>query len=384
MERFRVQMDADNPDWEIAAIFSKINLYYFTGTMQDGMLLIPRDDEAVLWVRRNYDRALDESFFPRIRQMGSFRDAAKDSRKIRNNVHLEAEVVPLALLRRFLKHFPCSDVRPLDAVVAGLRAVKSAYELSFMEEAGEIHRRVLEERAPGILSEGMSEAVFAGRLYALMVEEGHHGVVRFGMFDTEIAVGQIGFGESSIYPTSFDGPGGNYGMSPAVPTLGSRTRRLKSGDLVFVDVGCGVAGYHTDKTMTYMFGKPIPDEAIEHHRRCVEIQHEIASLLKPGAHPSDIYDAITADLPLEFSKNFMGYDNRRVKFLGHGIGLQVDEPPVIAGGFHEPLQAGMVIALEPKIGVKDVGMVGIENTFVVAPGGGRCITGEHPGLMPLY
>ncbi|MDD5418891.1 MAG: aminopeptidase P family N-terminal domain-containing protein, partial [Methanomicrobiaceae archaeon] len=83
MERFRVQMDADNPDWEIAAIFSKINLYYFTGTMQDGMLLIPHDDEAVLWVRRNYDRALDESFFPRIRQMGSFRDAAKDSRKIR-------------------------------------------------------------------------------------------------------------------------------------------------------------------------------------------------------------------------------------------------------------------------------------------------------------
>ena len=90
---------------------------------------------------------------------------------------------------------------------------------------------VLEERVPGLLREGMSEVDFAGELYKVMLEEGHQGISRFGMFDTEIVIGHIAFGESSIYPTSFNGPGGNYGMSPSVPVLGSRERKLKKGDL---------------------------------------------------------------------------------------------------------------------------------------------------------
>ncbi|NQS78844.1 MAG: aminopeptidase P family protein, partial [Methanoculleus bourgensis] len=76
MERFRLRMDTENPSWEFAAIFGRVNQFYLTGTMQDGVLLIPRDDEAVLWVRRSLERALDESLFPDIRPMKSFRDAA--------------------------------------------------------------------------------------------------------------------------------------------------------------------------------------------------------------------------------------------------------------------------------------------------------------------
>ncbi|NLI58192.1 MAG: aminopeptidase P family protein, partial [Clostridium sp.] len=61
MERFRRIMDEQNDaSWEMAVIFNKVNLYYFTGTMQEGMLLIPRDDEATLWVRRSFERAVDE------------------------------------------------------------------------------------------------------------------------------------------------------------------------------------------------------------------------------------------------------------------------------------------------------------------------------------
>ena len=156
------------------------------------------------------------------------------------------------------------------------------------------------------------------------------------------------------------------------------------GDLVFVDIGCGVEGYHTDKTMTYMFGRPIPNEAIEIHHKCVEIQNKIAEMLKPGATPSEIYYSITESLSPGFLKNFMGYGNRRVKFLGHGIGLTIDEFPVIAHGFDEPLQEGMVLALEPKKGIDKVGMVGIENTFIVTTEGGRCITGKNPGLIPIF
>ncbi len=382
MIRFRDRMDAENPDWELSAIFGRINIYYYTGTMPDGMLLIPRDGEAVLWVRRSYERAVDESLFPDIRRMSSYRDAAREWLRVPAAVHLETEVVPLALLQRFRKHFPVSEVRSLDLQAAKVRSVKSAYELGLLEQAGAIHRRVLEDAVPGILQEGMSEAEFGSAVFAAMVREGHHGLVRFGMFGTEIVMGQLGFGENSLYPTSFDGPGGCRGIGPAAPVLGSLERRLRRGDLVFVDNACGVEGYHTDKTMTYMFGKSPPEAAVEAHRQCVEIQDAIASLLRPGIAPSEIYGRIAEDLTAEFRTNFMGFGERRANFLGHGVGLQVDEPPVIAKGFDEPLEAGMVIALEPKKGIPGVGMVGIENTFVVTSSGGRSITGESPGLIP--
>ena len=380
----KIIMEKTYPEWDMAVIFSKINQYYFTGTMQDGMIIIPRDDEPTFWVRRSYERALNESLFNNIKPMNSYRDAAGITNKNPETIYLETEVVPIALYTRFQKYFQFKNYKPLDKVIATVRAVKSDYELSLMRKAGKIHEHVLEDIVPGILKEGMSEADLAGDLFKVMIDEGHHGVTRFGMFDTEIILGQIGFGESSIYPSYFNGPGGNYGMSPSVPLIGSRDRKLNNGDLVFIDAGCGYDGYNTDKTMTYMYKKSLPDYAIEIHSKCVEIQNEIAKMLKPGAIPSEIYNKIMDNLDTEFLENFMGYGDRRVNFLGHGIGLLIDEIPVIASGFNEPLIEGMVFAIEPKKGIKNIGMVGIENTFIVTPKGGECITGKNPGLIPLY
>ena len=384
MRAFRTRMDISNPDWEIAVIFSKINLYYFTGTMQDGMLIIPKHGEAVLWVRRSYERALDESLFPRIEPMSSYRDAAKGTGELPNTVYLETEVVPLAMYQRLQKYFPFKNVKPVDAQICNVRAVKSEYELQLMRKAGKLHQHMLEDIVPEMLREGMSEVDLAAELFSLMVEEGHDGVCRFGMFETDLLLGNICFGESSIYPCYFNGPGGFYGMNPAVPDIGSRERKLRKGDMVFVDVGFGVEGYNTDKTTTYMFGSPLPQYAVDIHNKCVDIQNEIAAMLKPGSIPSEIYNNIMNDLDEEFLKNFMGFGNRKVKFLGHSIGLQIDETPIIAEGFDDPLQEGMVLALEPKRGIENIGMVGIENTFIVTAKGGECITGDNPGLIPVY
>ncbi len=386
MQRFRARMDTTQPNWECAAFLGKVNQYYLTGTMQDGLLLVPRDGEAVFWVRRSYERACDESLFPEIRPMKGFRDAAAAMKPpaARRVIHLETELVPFELVRRFRKHFPCGEVASLDPQIGWSRAVKSRYELALMEQAGAIHRRILEDRAPALLREGVSEAEFGCDLYSLMVREGHEGMVRFNQLNVDLAVGQLGFGENSLYPTSFNGPGGCRGMGPAAPVLGSRDRTLRKGDLVFVDIGCSVAGYSTDKTMIYMFGRPLPEEALAIHGRCVALQRELASRMKPGAVPSEMYVRVIAALDPEFRTNFMGFGNRRASFLGHGVGLQIDEPPVIAEGFDEPLVEGMVLALEPKKGVPGVGMVGTENTYVVTPQGGRSLTGVEPGpiLVP--
>ncbi|MDI6644282.1 MAG: Xaa-Pro peptidase family protein [Methanobacteriaceae archaeon] len=384
LKRFKTHMDIENPDWKMAVIFSKINQYYFTGTMQEGMLIIPRDEEATFWVRRSYERALDESLFPNIRSMHSFRDAAKEEKNIPSTVYIETEKVPLALYQRFLKHFPFHNFKSVDADLAIIRTNKSYYELSRMRKAGKIHQHVLEDLVPELLHEGMSEAELAANLFSALIENGSHGVTRFGMFDTEMIIGQICFGESSIYPSYFNGAGGGYGMGPAVPLIGSRKRKLERGDLVYIDVGCGVDGYNTDKTTTYMFKESIAPHALEIHEKCVEIQNQIASMLKPGAVPSEIYNEIINSLDSDFLENFMGYGNRKVRFLGHGIGLLIDEWPVIANGFDQPLQKGMALAIEPKHGIKNIGMVGIENTFIVTGNGGDCITGKNPGLIPVF
>lgn len=374
-------MDAEQPQWALAAMMGRVNQYYFTGTMQDGVLLIPRGGEPVLWVRRSFERACSESLLSDIRPMSSFRDAAKSLGTIPETIHIEADVVPFGLVRRFRKHFTCREVDSLDLQVAKVRAVKSPYELVLIERAGEIHRRVMEERVPHLLREGMSEAEFGADLFSVMIREGHQGLVRFGAFGSEVAVAQIGFGESSLYPTSMDSPGGLLGMGPASPVLGSSLRKLRRGDLVFLDTGFGVEGYQTDKTLTYAFGQAPSSETLAIHERCLEIESRAAKMLKPGAIPSEIYAAVLESLDAGFREHFMGYGGRCAGFLGHGIGLQIDEYPAIAKGFDEPLVEGMVIALEPKRGVSGVGMVGGENTYLVTSGGGKSLTGNHPGLM---
>jgi len=374
-------MEAEQPHWALAAILGRLNQYYFTGTMQDGVLLIPRESDPVLWVRRSFERARAESALRDIRPMTSFREAAQSLGKIPEMIHIEADLVPYGLVQRFRKHFTCREVASLDLPVAKVRAVKSPYELALMQRSGEIHRRVMEEQVPALLREGISEAELGGDLFAELMRQGHQGLVRFGGFGTEAVVGQIGFGENSLRPTNMDSPGGCVGVGPATPVLGSPLRRLRSGDLVFLDTGCGVEGYHTDKTLTYVFGHRPPKHAVALHERCVELELRAAEMLKPGAIPSQIYATVLRSLDAAFLEHFMGYGNRRSKFLGHGIGLQVDEPPVIADGFDEPLVEGMVIALEPKRGVPGVGMVGRENTYLVTASGGKSLTGDHPGLL---
>lgn len=381
MASFCRLMDEQNPSWQMAMIFSKVNLLYFTGTMSEGMLVIERGNGASYWVRRSYERALHESEFSSIKPMNSYRDAAADYKNIPAVVYLETEFVPLAMFNRVQKYFPFESFKPLDFQLSMTRAVKSAWELNFMEQAGKIHQRVLEEKVPAMLREGMSEADLAAELYAVMVKEGHQGTARFAMHDTDIVVAQLGFGSSSLIPTNFDGPGGNRGLNAAVPSLGNRERKLKKGDLVFVDMGLGVNGYHSDKTMTYMFGSPLSNEVQAIHRQCVDIQNRVAAMLKPGNTPESIYETIMDSLSGEFKQNFMGFGNRQVKFLGHGIGLTVDELPVLAKGFKMPLQENMVFAVEPKKGIEGVGMVGIENSFVVTSDGGRSISGTSPGLI---
>ncbi|MCL2351888.1 MAG: M24 family metallopeptidase [Firmicutes bacterium] len=372
--RFCGAMDAAFPDWESALVAGKVDQYYFTGTMQDALLVIRRGGGYDYFVRKSFERARLESPLERVYPMGSYRDAAQITGAL-GSAYIEGDTMPYAMVERIGKYLQMSKIGNMENVLRAVRAVKSPYELHWTEKSGEAHRRLLDEDIPSMLKEGVSEAELAGEVYARMIRRGYHGVTRFSRFQTEFAAGHISYGENSLYPSNYDGPGGSKGGSPAAPVGGDPARRLKKGDLVFADIGFGMNGYHSDKTQVYMFGAKPSAEAARVHRACLDVQRRAAERLAPGEIPSRIYRDCMDSLPDELREGFMGYGNSLVKFLGHGVGLHIDELPVIAAGFDEPLEENMVIALEPKKGLDGLGMVGVEDTYAVAPGGGRCLTG---------
>ena len=375
LERFRRAMDAAHPGWEMAAVNHKVAMYYFTGTIQEGVLLI-RPQDAVFWVRRSFERACNESHFSDIRPMHSFREAAAFYGSAPKVMYVETKKATLDWERMLHKYFTFEELGSFDSVLQDLRMVKSEYELKQMEQSGAIHETVLDIVAPKLIHGGISEAQLAIALYSEMVQRGSHGTARFNQALGEEAVGIASFGKSGLVRTGFDGPGGTDGTCIAVQSIGNAFRKLQPGRLVYLDIPCGFDGYHTDKTVVYYYGDLAKDEQSKHlmeaQQRCLELEQEVVRLMVPGEPIENLYLRTMDKFDNIYGDAFMNGG----KFLGHSIGLVMDEAPAIAKGFKQPLQPGMTFAVEPKIALPGLGMVGTENTYVVTENGARSLTGS--------
>ena len=375
LERFRRAMDAEHPGWEMAAVNHKVAMYYFTGTIQEGVLLI-RPQDAVFWVRRSFERACNESHFSDIRPMHSFREAAAFYGSAPKVMYVETKKATLDWERMLHKYFAFEELGSFDSVLQDLRMVKSEYELKQMEQSGAIHETVLDIVAPKLIYGGISEAQLAIALYSEMVQRGSHGTARFNQALGEEAVGIASFGKSGLVRTGFDGPGGTDGTCIAVQSIGNAFRKLQPGRLVYLDIPCGFDGYHTDKTVVYYYGDLAKNEQSKHlmeaQQRCLELEQEVVRLMVPGEPIENLYLRTMDKFDNIYGDAFMNGG----KFLGHSIGLVMDEAPAIAKGFKQPLQPGMTFAVEPKIALPGLGMVGTENTYVVTDNGARSLTGS--------
>ena len=382
LERFRRAMDAAHPGWEMAAVNHKVAMYYFTGTIQEGVLLI-RPQDAVFWVRRSFERACNESHFSDIRPMHSFREAAAFYGSAPKVMYVETKKATLDWERMLHKYFAFEELGSFDSVLQDLRMVKSEYELKQMEQSGAIHETVLDIVAPKLIHGGISEAQLAIALYSEMVQRGSHGTARFNQALGEEAVGIASFGKSGLVRTGFDGPGGTDGTCIAVQSIGNAFRKLQSGRLVYLDIPCGFDGYHTDKTVVYYYGDLAKDEQSKHlmeaQQRCLELEQEVVRMMVPGEPIENLYLRTMDKFDNIYGDAFMNGG----KFLGHSIGLVMDEAPAIAKGFKQPLQPGMTFAVEPKIALPGLGMVGTENTYVVTEKGARSLTGSSHLLREI-
>ncbi len=364
-------------------VFSRLNVYYLTGTWGAGVLWLPRAGEPVLLVRRAIERARMESALGTIAPFRSFRDVpaalAEAGAPLPATAAAEMGGISWALGRSLAEHLAGTELVPGDRALGMARAVKSPWELAWMRSAGADHNRCLTQLAPLQIGPGMTEREIAHALWQAVFSAGHQGLLRMENYGEEIFLGHVASGENANYPSVFNGPVGLRGEHPAIPHMGSPEKRWVRGEPLVCDIGFVRAGYHTDKTQVYWAGHrdAIPERAAAAHRFCIDVQAWIAERLRPGAIPSELAAHCFAWAEREgWAEGFMALGGNKVRFLGHGIGLAIDELPVIAKGFDAPLEEGVTLAVEPKLGIAGLGMVGVENTFEVTAGGGRCLTGD--------
>jgi Xaa-Pro aminopeptidase len=389
-DRIRRDLARSLPDADGLLVFSRLNIYYLSGSYAPGLLWLPREGEAVLLCRRGTSRARIESPLRAIFPFRSFGEAAdlcsSAGSPLGTTLAVEKGGLPWSLAELLPSRLRGRTFVGADAVLARTRAVKSELELRFLRTAGSRHAACLESLLPPLIESGISEAEISHRLWAIFFAQGHQGAMRMEHFGEDVFLGHIAAGENGNYPSFFNGPVGLRGFHPSSPAMGSPETIWRPGEPLTIDCGFCIAGYHTDRTQVYWSGPAdsIPDPVKQAHDYCVRLQDLLRERLVPGTPASEL-----ARFSFEnarragFEEGFMALPENRVPFVGHGIGLAVDEYPALAEGVDVPLEEGMVIALEPKIGIRGVGMVGTENTFEVTGGGGRCLTGNRFDIIPV-
>ena len=353
-------------------VLQNADLFYLTGTVQAGVLWFPREGEPLLAVRKSYERAKLESALRNIVRLKSYSELPSLVPNPGDTVGFELDVVPVAIYQQISKYFQKSRIVDGSMAVRNARSVKTEYEIGCIRQAAhQLDKMFLD--IPSQLYEGLAEFELAARIEYVMRMAGHQGMIRVRRFNMEMHYGAVSFGETASYPHAFDGPVGMRGLYPAVPAMGSR-KVLKRGEPVMIDVCGGYAGYIADGSRTYSLG-PVSQQMRDTHQFILELNGWIEEQLRPGNIPSEIYSQILDRVAkTSFAEHFMGAGANQVRFVAHSVGLELDEIPVIAPKFDGPLEAGVVLAVEPKVFYPGLGGVGTENTYVITANGCERLT----------
>jgi Xaa-Pro aminopeptidase len=359
-----------------AIILDGINMFYYTGTIQHGLLFVPADGAPVFFIRRSFERAKKETPLEALVQFRNFGEipARLDDYGYQvSRLGVDETSIPVSIFKKVSGAFSQTAFQDISLAMSMIRSVKSDYEIGLIREAGK-RQEAIQDQIPGLIQEGMTEWELGSAIHDHMLKLGSTGMMRLATFNSELFIGVISFGDSGNLPTASVGPGGLLGLCPAFPLLGG-ARRLKKGDTIFIDTGFAYQGYFTDKTRIFVFGQP-SQRAVDAHKICLDIQEAVRCRLKPDAIPSQIFEEVyqTEVVSRNFEEHFMGFGGNQVSFLGHGIGLVIDEFPAIAEKIDFPLKKNMVIAVEPKKGLAGIGLVGVENTFLITEQGGEKLT----------
>ncbi len=357
---------------DAALILQRVDLFYFSGTIQQGNLYIPARGEPLLMANKSSERARAESAISRIVNLDSpkriFDILNTEGYPLPRRIGLELDVLPTNLYFTYRKLFPDAEMMDISLPIRMIRAVKSEYEIDIIRQAAAFSDRIAGSVAD-VLREGMSELEVAGRVEAEARKLGHQGIVRMRLWGSEMFYGHLMAGPSAAVPSFLSSPTGGSGASPAV-AQGPGYRAIRRHEPVLFDYVFAYNGYLSDHARIFSLGQ-VPAELLQAHAAMLAIQEVIKKVARPGVTAGAVYEQACAKADeFGYADHFMGAAGKeRIRFIGHGIGLEVDEFPFLAMGQKLELQAGMIIALEPKAIFPGKGVVGIENTHVVTTDG---------------
>jgi len=352
-----------------------VDLLYFSGTMQPGYLYVPTQGEPVFLVKKNMERAMEESPLNNIVALSSSKEIpsllSEGNLGPPRTIGMELDVLPAATYLQFRNIFKKTRILDASILIRKCRMFKSPWEIKNMIRAARmLHRMILE--VPRLLRAGMMEIELAGHLEALLRREGHQGYIRTRGFNQEMFYGHLLSGPEGSRLSYLDSPSGGKGVGSAFGQ-GAGLKPIKAHEPISIDlVGC-YNGYLADQTRMFSLGDP-PSPVKEAYQAVLAIQESIRIKAQPGIPCDQLYFwALEEAKRLGYRTRFMGTGRSQVRYIGHGLGLELDELPVIGEKFDWPLETGMVFALEPKIILPEYGLVGIENTYQMT----------ETGLTPL-
>ncbi|NTW55571.1 MAG: aminopeptidase P family protein [Chlorobiaceae bacterium] len=351
-----------------ALLLMPADIYYFTGTRQNSALWLPAEGEPVLFVRKSVSRATVECLGAEVRPFPSSREFEKHIPAKQSRIGMTFDAVPVQQHVFYSRILPGREFVDISMIVRETRSIKTPFEIELLRESAAMLASVFAV-VPGFLREGMSELELAAEMEFRLRKKGHEGYVRMRAFNQELFGGMAVSGGAATYGF-FDGAVTGRGLSSASPQ-GASLDPIRANEPVLVDFAGIRNGYITDMTRMFVIGE-LDAELRRAFDVSLGIQEAVRRAMVPGAICEEIYQLSASIAEKEgLGHCFMGMPGEQSRFVGHGVGLELDELPVLAQGFREPLQAGQVVAVEPKFVFPDKGAVGIENTFVVTETGGE-------------
>jgi Xaa-Pro aminopeptidase len=355
-------------------IIQNVDLFYFSGTIQRSYLFIPDEGDFLLMVQKDFDRAKKESPLKNIVPIERPRTIAQVLKKDGGlkRIGLEWDVLPVNQFRQLQKIFPQSEFVDISKAVKQVRMIKSLYEVAQMRHSAKILDEVF-KFAKEVFEPGMTEIDAESRLIELGRRRGHQGLTRMRAWNQDMVNACVLSGNSGSVMTHLDVSVIGPGISPAFPQ-GSSYNRIRKNVPIQTDFSIAYNGYITDGARTYVIGT-LPAKLLKAYEVVLEIRDEMERRARPGVPCSDLYHLCSRIVKKRGLEDyFIGTRKNQASFVGHGIGLEIDELPLLARGFSQPLEIGMVFAFEPKFIFPEMGVVALEDDYAVIESGVEKLT----------
>lgn len=357
---------------DAAIVVQSADLYYFTGTIQTGCLYVPAKGQPLYLVRRDAARARMESGLQEVLPFASMSELpaflATYGYPEPGRIGMEFDVLPVALFERYRRVFPKAEFVDASSLIRRLRMKKSSYEIHLMQDAAvqvdKVYRSAVDQ-----LHEGMTDLQLAAELERVARLEGHQGLIRMRVFNGEMLFGHTFSGTDSAVPAYTDTPLGGLGITPSFGQ-GASYKPIGRNEPIIIDFAGSCDGYLVDQTRVMAIGG-LSSRLTQGYEDMLRIQELMKGLAPKLPSWGELYDECLAMAQnMGYGNSFMGVQGGQTSFIGHGLGIEIDEYPFIARGFYDfKLEPGMAFAFEPKLVFPGEGAVGIENSFYLADDG---------------